>query len=149
MLDIEGAEHRALTGAQGLLEKKYPEAPHIIFEVASYHTDWSRGLANTVSIHLLLSFGYDIFAIRDLQGHLSMADRALEIIPLDDIYIAEAPHGFNMLATKDKDLATKYSLTIVRKLSPKLLSPRNTYLPYPPKDQSLHLPHDGLGLELF
>jgi FkbM family methyltransferase len=149
MLDIEGAEQQALSGAQGLLEKKYPEAPHIIFEVHSDYTDWSRGLANTVLIHLLLSFGYDIFAIRDLQGHLSMADRALKIVPLDDIYLAEVPPGFNMLATKDKDLATKYALTIVRKLSPKLLSPRNTYLPYPPKDQTLHLPHDGLGLELF
>lgn len=149
MLDIEGGEEQALVGAQDLLKREYPEAPHIIFEVHTDYLDWNVGLRNTTLLQFLLSFGYDIFAIRDLQGHISMADRPLEIIPLDDIYIADVPHGFNMIATKDKELSTKHKLTIVKNLSPKLLSEKDTYLPHPPKDPTLHLPQDGLGLELF
>lgn len=149
MLDTEGGEERALVGSQSLLKKGPREAPHIIFEVHSNYLDWSKGLKNTTLLQFLISFGYNVFGIRDLQGHLSMANRALEIIPLDDIYLADVPHGFNMLATKDKELAAKYELTIVKNLSPKLLSEKDTYLPYPPKDPRLHLPEDCFGLELF
>jgi len=149
MMDIEGAEKQALFGCKSLLKQKYPKAPNIIFEVHSEYVDWSKGLKHTDIVQMLLSFGYSVYAIRDLQGHLSMEDRAIEIIPLDHVYLAEVPHGFNMIATKDKELAVKYDLTIVKDLSPKLLSEKNVYLPYPPKDFSLHLPCDGLGLQLF
>jgi FkbM family methyltransferase len=149
MLDTEGAELQVLAGAQNLLEKKFPEAPHIIFEVHSDHVDLSGKLENVPTIQHLLSLGYEVFAIRDLHGHLSMDKRSIEIIPMQDVYVAQVPHGFNMLATKDKELASRYGLTIARSVSPKLLSEKNIYLPYPPKDPSLHLPLDGMGLELF
>jgi FkbM family methyltransferase len=147
MLDMEGAEQQALSGALGLLEKNYPGAPHIIFEV--YSQDWGAGLSGVPLVQWLLSLGYDIFAIRDLQGHLSMAGRALEIISLKDIYIPNVPHGFNVLATKDPDLPARYGLMLVKDLSPKLLSDKNTYLQHPPRDPKLHMPLDGLGLGLF
>jgi FkbM family methyltransferase len=149
MLDTEEAEIQALSGAQSLIGKKCSEAPHIIFEVHSDHVHSSAKIENVSTVRFLLSLGYEIFAIRDLHGNLSMEKRAIEIIPLQDIYVPEAPHCFNMLATKDKDLASKYGLTIVRNVSAKLLSEKNIYLSYPPKDPSLHLPLDGLGLELF
>src|ERR1043166_952169 len=135
MLDTEGAEETALAGAQMLLEAPYPNAPHIIFEV--YNLDWSHGLANVALIRKLISLGYEIFAIRDLQGNLSLANRALEIIPLQDAYVPNIPHGFNMLATKDRDLAGKYNLTVVQNMSPKLLSEKDTTLPYPPETPAL------------
>lgn len=147
MLDMEGAEQQALSGANGLLTKNAGAAPHIVFEV--YSQDWSAGLGEVPLVKWLLSFGYDIFAIRDLQGHFSMAGRDIEIIPLADVYTPDVPHGFNVLATKDKDLAEKYGLKVARKLSPKLLSPLNSYLEHPPRDPSLHLPQDGLGLGMF
>lgn len=147
MLDTEGAEETALAGAQKLLTQPAPSAPHIIFEV--YNQDWSEGLPGVPLIKRLLALGYEVFAIRDLQGNLSLRDRPLEIIPMKDVYIANVPHGFNMLATKDKDLAAKYDLTVVENLSPKLLSDKDTSLPYPPKVPELHLPSDGLGLEVF
>lgn len=147
MLDTEGAEETALAGAKALIGRPGPRAPHIIFEV--YSRDWSRGLADVPLIGRLVSLGYEIFAIRDLQGNLSLANRALEIIPLNDAYIANVPHGFNVLATKHDDLAGQYGLTVVKNLSPKLLSDKDTTLPYPPKIPALHLPQDGLGLDLF
>lgn len=147
MLDMEGAEQPALSGANGLLTRNAGDAPHIVFEV--YNQDWSTGLGEVPLVKWLISFGYDIFAIRDLQGHFSMAGRDIEIIPLADVYTPDVPHGFNVLATKDKELAEKYNLKVVRNLSPKLLSPLNSYLEYPPKVPSLHLPQDGLGLGMF
>jgi FkbM family methyltransferase len=147
MIDMEGAEQQALSGASTLLKKTYPGAPHIIFEV--YAQDWSGGLEGVSLVQWLLSQGYDIFAIRDLQGHLSMAGRALEIIPLKDAYIPNVPHGFNVLATKDKKLPARYGLTVAKNLSPKLLSDKNPYLEHPPKNPKLHMPVDGLGLGLF
>jgi len=147
MLDTEGAEEATLAGAQALVGQPYPRAPHIIFEV--YNRDWSLGLSSVPLIERLVSLGYEIFAIRDLQGNLSLASRALEIIPLQDTYIANVPHGFNVLATKQDDLARKYDLTVVKNLSPKLLSDKDTTLPFPPEIPALHLPKDGLGLDLF
>lgn len=149
MLDTEGAEEQVLSGARNLLEKKYPEAPHVIFEVHSDHVDLSTKLENVSFVQFLASLGYEIFAIRDLHGHLSMEKRAIEIIPLQDVYVANVPHGFNMLATKDNDLASRYGLKVARNVSPKLLSEKNIYLPYPPRNPSLHLPLDGQGLDLF
>src|SRR5439155_15822627 len=102
MLDMEGAEQQALSGADGLLKKNVGDAPHIVFEV--YNQDWSPGLSEVPLVKWLLSFGYEVFAIRDLQGHLSMAERDIEIIPLQDVYTPDVPHGFNVLATKEKEL---------------------------------------------
>ena len=149
MLDTEGAELQALSGAQPMLESESPEAPHIIFEVHSEHVDLRAGLGNVPTVKYLLSLGYDIYAIRDLHGHLSMEKRKIEIIPLEDVYVVNVPHGFNMLATKDKELVSRHGLVVAKNVSPKLLSPKNIYLPYPPKDPSLHLPLDGMGLDLF
>ncbi len=149
MLDTEGAEMQVLAGAQSLIGKTFPEAPHIIFEVHSDHVDLSVNLEKVPTVQYLLSLGYDVFAIRDLHGNLSMAGRAIEIIPVRDVYVAQVPHGFNMLATKDKDVVSRNDLMIARNVSPKLLSDKNIYLPYPPKDPSLHLPLDGMGLDLF
>ncbi len=135
MLDTEGGEERALLGARELLERPYPTAPQIVFEIHRHFVDWSDGLENTSVVKLLTSRDYTVFAIRDFHSNYPMADRPIEIIPVDRVYLEGPPHGFNMLATKDKDLVRRLGLRIVENVSPKLLLD---------KDPALHHPLGGL-----
>jgi hypothetical protein len=54
---------------------------------------------------------------------------------VDRVYLEGPPHGFNMLATKDRDLVGRLGLRIVENVSPKLLLD---------KDPALHHPLGGL-----
>ena len=135
MLDTEGGEERALVGASSLLERPYPDAPNIVFEIHRHFVDWSDGLENTSVVKLLTSRGYAVFAIRDFHLNYPMAGKPIEIIPVDKVYLEGPPHGFNALATKDEGLAGRLGLRVVENVSPKLLLDR---------DPALHHPLGGL-----
>jgi FkbM family methyltransferase len=135
MLDTEGGEERALKGALALLERPFPQAPHVVFEIHRHFVDWSDGLENTSVVKLLTSRGYTVYAIRDFHLNYPMAGKPIEIIPVDKVYLEGPPHGFNALATKDAGLVSRLGLSIVENVSPKLLLDR---------DPSLHHPVGGL-----
>lgn len=135
MLDTEGGEERALTGARSLLERPYPEAPNIVFEIHRHFVDWSDGLENTSVVKFLTSRGYRVYAVRDFHLNYPMKGKPIEIIPVDKVYLEGPPHGFNALATKDAGLIQRLALSVVENVSPKLLLDR---------DPALHHPLGGL-----
>jgi FkbM family methyltransferase len=131
MLDLEGAETRALSGARRLLSLPRRAAPAVIFEIHRHHTDWSRGLRSTPQIELLTSLGYTVFAIRDFHDNVDMAGRPIEIVPIDCVYLGGPPHGFNLLATRERDLPARLGLKVVRGVSPKLIWHKDPRLHHP------------------
>lgn len=135
MVDIEGAEHRALMGAKGFLAKPVAEAPKIVFEVHRHYVDWTNGLENTDLIGFLKGFGYHAFAVRDFNSNYDMAGKPIEIIPAGDVYLEGPPHGFNMVAVKDPSIFNNDRFRICKGVSPKLLRH---------KDPALHHPIGGL-----
>lgn len=135
MLDTEGAEEKALLGANNLLSRPFPNAPHLIFEVHRNYVDWSTGLENTSIVKLVMSNGYKVFAIRDFHDNYPMTDKVIEIVPVDNIYLEGPPHGFNLFATKDDGLISRLGLRLVEGVSPKLLVE---------KTPALHHPTEGL-----
>lgn len=135
MLDIEGAELRALQGAKAFLERPAGEAPNIVFEVHRHYVDWSNGLENTAIVKLLLDCGYKVFAVRDFNSNYDLAGKPVELIPADSVYLDGPAHGFNMVAVKDESLFDPARYAICRGVSPKLLRH---------KDPALHHPIGGL-----
>ena len=130
MLDIEGGEHEVLKGAQRQLARA-DDAPVLVFEVHRHYVDWDNGLMQTALIQYLQQFGYCFHAIRDYNGNENMAGYPVELIPLDDIYLAGPPHGFNVLAVKDRRLLTSPFFAFCRGVSPKLLRHRDPALHQP------------------
>lgn len=135
MLDIEGAEYRALKGAQSFLQQPVGQAPNIVFEVHRHYVDWSQGLEKTELIRYLTEFGYQVFAIRDFNSNYNLSTKPIEIIPAMDVYLEGPDHGFNMVAVKDVSLFDAPGFVICHGVSPKLLRH---------KDPSLHHPIGGL-----
>jgi len=131
MLDIEGSEYEALKGAEYYLTKSSEEAPNLIFEVHRHYYDWSKGLDNVNIIQYLKEFGYQTFAIRDYQGHVPMGNSPIELIPPDRTYLEGPPHGFNMLAIKNKTLIENDFFRVCYDVSPKLLNHKNPLLHQP------------------
>ena len=131
MLDIEGSEFYALQGADYYLKKASDMAPNIVFEVHSSYVDWSAGLERAEIIQFLLSYGFFVYAIRDYHSNRSMKERCIEIIPVDKVYLPDLPHGFNMLAIKDKKVIEKNNLKICENVSPKLLLHEDPALHHP------------------
>lgn len=131
MLDLEGGEEHALAGAQELLGRPWPQAPHLVFEVHRDYVDWSQGLENTSLVRHLMACGYRLWAIRDYQDNQPMGNIPVEVIPIDQVYLAGPPHGFNLLASKEHDLVERLQLRVVTHVSPKLLHG---------KDPALHQP---------
>ena len=134
MLDTEGGEERGLHGAAKLLSLPGNRAPHVVFEIHRKYVDWSDGLEKTPIVRFLTDKGYHVYAVRDIHGNHPMADRDIEVIPIDRVYLEGPPHGFNVLATKDPSLLGRLGLRVVERVSPKLL---------PDKDPALHHPLDG------
>jgi FkbM family methyltransferase len=135
MLDIEGAELRALQGAQAYLSRPSGEAPDIVFEVHRHYVDWSRGLENTDIVRLLTGDGYKVFAVRDFNSNYDLSRQPVELIPADAVYLDGPPHGFNMVAVKDLSVFDSSRYRICKGVSPKLLRH---------KDPALHHPTGGL-----
>lgn len=135
MLDIEGAEFKALQGAQTFLSLPVGEAPDIVFEVHRHYVDWSMGLENTGIVKLLTDNGYHVFALRDFNSNYDLSNRPIELIPADSVYLEGPDHGFNMVAVKNPDIFNNPQYKICHNVSPKLLRH---------KDPALHHPVDGL-----
>lgn len=135
MLDIEGAELRALRGAAAFLAQPAGEAPNIVFEVHREYVDWTDGLENTAIGRFLKDFGYQLFAVRDFNSNVDMRGKPIELIPAADVYLEGPPHGFNMVAVKDAGRFGSAPYKICHNVSPKLLRH---------KDPALHHPTDGL-----
>lgn len=135
MLDIEGAELRALQGAARYLAQPCGEAPDIVFEVHRDYVDWSNGLENTDIVRYLCGFGYAVFAVRDFNSNVDMSGQPVELIPAADVYLEGPPHGFNMVAVKNADRFNCAGYAMRHHVSPKLLRH---------KDPALHHPIDGL-----
>jgi len=131
MLDIEGAELRALKGASTMLSQPVGQAPNIVFEVHRSYVDWSNGLENTDIVRYLTGFGYHVFAVRDFNSNYDLSGKPIEIIPCDSVFLEGPDHGFNMVAVKDKALLSGNDFRICHKVSPK-------YLRH--KDPALHQP---------
>lgn len=128
MLDTEGGEENALLGARETITR---DSPNIVFEIHRNFVDWTDGLENTSVVSFLTAQGYMLFAIRDFHSNYPMADAPIEVIPVDRVYLDGPPHGFNVLATKDRDVIERLGLSVVNDVSPKLLLD---------KDPALHLP---------
>ncbi len=133
MLDTEGGEENALIGARQTIER---DSPNIVFEIHRHFVDWSNGLENTSIVTFLTSQGYQVFAIRDFHNNYPTTGYPVEIIPISKVYLEGPPHGFNVLATKDKNLIDQLDLRIVTNVSPKLLLE---------KDPALHFPLSTVG----
>jgi FkbM family methyltransferase len=128
MLDTEGGEEKALIGARATIET---HKPNIVVEVHRHFVDWTDGLEHTSLIRFLTSRGYSAFAVRDFHDNYPMAGRPIEIVPADRVYLEGPPHGFNVLATADRDLITRHGLRIVEDVSPKLLLHKDPALHHP------------------
>jgi FkbM family methyltransferase len=124
MLDIEGGEENALRGAQRFLEQLAGEAPDIVFEIHRSYVDWSNGLAKTSIVRLLTERGYSIYAIRDYQANVNMANAPLEMVTLETTVLDGPPHGFNMFATKRPNALNELGVQLRKNVSPKLLRHR-------------------------
>jgi hypothetical protein len=136
MLDIEGSEIEVLKGARAQLALAAPRAPNLVFEVHRSYVDWTNGLASTELVKFVASFGYHVVAVRDFQANVDMRGQPIELIPLEKTYLEGPPHGFNLLAVKDRALLDdpifRHCSSTV---SPKLLIH---------KDPKLHHPLGGL-----
>ncbi|OXR47988.1 FkbM family methyltransferase [Pusillimonas sp. T2] len=128
MLDIEGAEFRALQGAIEILKR---DRPAVVFEVHRSYVDWTVGLLETPICSLFGSLGYTLYAVRDFNSHYEMQERAIELIPAETVYLDGPPHGFNMLAIPSPALIDDPLFKQVSGVSPKLLLHRDPALHHP------------------
>jgi FkbM family methyltransferase len=130
-MDIEGSELPALKGAMRFLSQPVGQAPNIIFEVHRYYVDWSKGLGQTEIIKFLRKHGYHVYSIRDFQSNVPMKGCKIELIEPEKTYLEGPPHGFNMLAVKDKSILKPSVFRFVKNVSPKLLLHKNPALHWP------------------
>lgn len=131
MLDVEGAEFRALKGAARFLEAPASEAPQVVFEIHRHYVDWSDGLDRTDVGAYMVERGYSLFAVRDFHSNVSMAGRPIELIPAAEVYLEGPPHGFNLLATKTPERFDGEPFKLVKGVSPKLLWHKDPALHHP------------------
>jgi FkbM family methyltransferase len=128
MLDTEGGEERVLHGASKTIAR---DAPNLVFEIHRNFVDWTNGLEQTSIVTFLTSQSYDIYAIRDFHNNYPTRGYPIEIVPLATVFVEGPPHGFNMLATKDRTLVNRLGLRIVENVSPKLLLEKDPALHFP------------------
>lgn len=133
MLDIEGAELQALKGAEHYLRQPKETAPTVVFEVHRDYVDWSNGLGNTEIVKLLTDCGYQVYALRDFNANVPMANSPIELVPTDRTYLEGPPHGFNMLAVKDPSIIENDLFRLCYDVSPKYLWHKDPGLHHPLK----------------
>ena len=133
MLDIEGAEIQALRGASHYLSQPAGAAPTVVFEVHRDYVDWSNGLENTEIVRFLTDLGYQVYALRDFNANVPMANSPIELVPTDRTYLEGPPHGFNMLAVKDPTIIENDLFRLCYDVSPKLLWHKDPELHHPLK----------------
>lgn len=131
MLDIEGAEMSALKGASRYLDQPKDSAPAVVFEVHRHFVDWSKGLANTEIVKFMTDRGYHVFAVRDFNSNVPMGDSPVELVAPEKTYLDGPPHGFNMLAVKDRRIVETPFFKICEGVSPKLLWHKDAALHHP------------------
>ena len=131
MLDIEGAEFRALRGASHYLTQPVGQAPNLLFEVHRSYVNWENGLENTEIVRYLTEVGYHVFAVRDFNSNYDLSHKPIEITPANAVYLEGPPHGFNMVAVKDMSLLTGPDFLICKNVSPKLLRHKAPELHHP------------------
>lgn len=131
MLDIEGGEFNALKGAKTQLSLPVELAPKIVFEIHSQYTDWSNGLHNADVIKYVASFGYKVFAVRDIHSNYDFGNLPIEIISPEKTYVEGPPHGFNMLAVKDESILETEDFRLCANVSPKYLLHKDAALFHP------------------
>ena len=131
MLDVEGGEYAILCGAAHYLSQPMGKAPMSCLKSIALSliglTDWRTRLL----ARLLREYDYKLYAIRDYQSNVDMAGLPIELVDVRDIYLEGPPHGFNMLAVKDKSVVTDTVFKIRRGVSPKLLRHRDPRLHQP------------------
>src|SRR3546814_18686565 len=76
-------------------------------------------------------FRSSLFAVRDYQANVPVADAPIELIRPQDTYLEGPPHGFNMLAVKDESVLQAPLFRFRSGVSPKLLMHRNPKLHQP------------------
>ena len=130
MLDIEGSELRALKGASRFLSQPAGSAPAIIYEINRGYVDWSNGLERTDIVSFLAEHAYTSYCVRDYQTNIKV-EGPVELVPVDDVYLAGPPHGFNMLAVKDTRIVDAPFFRMTPGVSPKLLTHRDPRLHAP------------------
>lgn len=128
MLDIEGAELRAVQGASRVLKH---DRPAIVFEVHRDYVDWTNGLEKTPICMLLSALDYQIYAVRDFNSNQEMGERLIELVPMHRVYLEGPPHGFNMVAVPSIDWIAGPLFRVVPNVSPKLLKHRSPELHHP------------------
>ena len=128
MLDLEGVELQALRGAERVLRD---HAPHLVFEIHRSYVDWSDGLQNTEVVRWVCGFGYTVFAVRDFQSNIDMTGKPIELVPIETAYLEGPPHGFNLLAIRDRAVIENDSFRVTPHVSPKLLLHRDPRLHHP------------------
>jgi FkbM family methyltransferase len=136
MLDVEGGEHAILRGGSRYLSQPTDKAPAIVFEIHRAYVDWSDGLDNTDVGRLLREQGYALYAVRDYQSNVPMAGQPVELVDTATVYLEGPPHGFNMLAVKDKKILQGPLFRICSGVSPKLLRHRDPRLHKPLSEAS-------------
>jgi FkbM family methyltransferase len=138
MLDIEGGELAALRGAGPFLAEGPESAPAVIYEVNNAYVDWSDGLHLADVVAFLTGNGYESFGIRDYQSNVDMREHPVELVPVEGAYVGGPRHGFNVFATKRRELLKDPLIRVTPGLSPKLLHHR---------DPALHAPGSATGRE--
>jgi len=119
MIDVEGNELNVLLGAKKLL--KLGNVENIIFEIHSNYVDWKNGLVNTPIIRLLKKNNFKIYSIRDCHSNIKLRNK-IELLNLNNTYLKGPNHGFNLIATKEKNLILKKNIILSNKnYSPKYL----------------------------
>jgi FkbM family methyltransferase len=119
MMDVEGNELNILLGAKNLL--KTNSLNSIIFEIHSKYVSWRNGLEKTPIIKLLLNNNFNIYAIRDCHSNKNLRNK-IELLDIKNTYLNGPKHGFNMIATKDKNLLINKNILLSKKnYSPKYL----------------------------
>jgi hypothetical protein len=126
--DVEGNELNILIGA---LKTLNTTCVNVIFEIHSSYLDFTKGILNLKIIKFLKKLNFTMYAIRDDHDNVGKYEK-IELINLNKVFYKGPCHGFNILATKDKNILNHRDVIILNKtLSPKYLLYKKSFLFHP------------------